>query len=33
MNFLITLYIFCAAFALMVLVTWIFEHRERRRAR
>lgn len=33
MNFLITLYIFSAAFALMVFVTWIFEHRERRKAR
>lgn len=33
MNFLITLYIFSAAFALMALVAWICEHRERRRAR
>lgn len=33
MNFLITLYIFSAAFALMVLVAWIYEHRERRKAR
>lgn len=33
MNFLITLYIFSAVFALMALVAWICEHRERRRAR
>ena len=33
MNFLITLYIFSAAFALMALVAWICERRERRRAR
>ena len=33
MNFLITLYIFSAAFALMVLVAWICERRERGRAR
>ena len=33
MNFLITLYIFSAVFALMALVAWICERRERRRAR
>lgn len=33
MNFLITLYIFSAAFALMVLVTWICERRQRKRVR
>ena len=33
MNFLITLYIFSAVFALMALVAWICERRERGRAR
>ena len=33
MNFLITLYIFSAVLALMVLAAWIYERRERRRAR